>query len=100
MGTKWRDMFPKMGLLGKYIGDRYPRCADRPKQHFLQKGARYVLLGSSSTPEKHEDPLEWANDPEAVRLRLEKNQPSKHDPREFYMRGDTFETYFLSMKED
>merc|ERR1711982_168013 len=75
--TNWRDMFPKMGLLGKYIGDRYPRCADKPKHHFLKKGARYVLLGSSSTPEKQEDPLIWANDPEAMMLRLEKKQSSK-----------------------
>merc|ERR1712157_502374 len=55
----------------------YPRCADKPKHHFLKKGARYVLLGSSSTPEKQEDPLIWANDPEAMMLRLEKKQSSK-----------------------
>ena len=55
----WRDMFPKMGLNGKYIGDGYPLCADLPHQHFLKRGAKYRLLGYSSQPELQDDPPEW-----------------------------------------
>ena len=46
-----RDIFPKMGLNQKYIGDGYPLCADLPRQHFLKQGAKYILLGSSPFPE-------------------------------------------------
>merc|ERR1712232_189391 len=38
--VEYRDMFPKMGMNGKYIGDQYPRCSDRPAQHFLKRGAK------------------------------------------------------------
>ncbi|KAL7567214.1 hypothetical protein ACA910_021201 [Epithemia clementina (nom. ined.)] len=51
----YRDVFPKMGLNQQYIGDGYPLCADLPKRHFLKKGTKYVLLGSSPMPELQPD---------------------------------------------
>jgi hypothetical protein len=33
-----RDWFPKRGLDGKYIGDRYPLCEDLPPRAFLRHG--------------------------------------------------------------
>ena len=42
---EWRDQFPKMGLDGKYVGDEYALCSDLPSNVFLQKGAKYRLLG-------------------------------------------------------
>lgn len=62
----WRDVFPKMGLGQQYVGDGYPLCSDRPDQHFLKRGAKYILLGNRPRPEMHEDPVEWALDPTAV----------------------------------
>ena len=66
--VSWRDVFPKMGLAGKYVGDGYPLCADRPDQHFLKRGAKYVLLGYSPMPELQVDPASWGSDPEANRF--------------------------------
>ena len=51
----FRDVFPKMGLNQQYIGDGYPLCADLPNQHFLKKGAKYILLGSTPLPELQHD---------------------------------------------
>jgi Protein of unknown function (DUF1800) len=68
-----RDVFPKMGLNRKYIGDGYPLCYDLPDKHFLKKGAIYRLLGSSSTPELMVDPKEWASDAKAKRVKLQAN---------------------------
>lgn len=45
-----RDMFPKMGLDGQYVGDRYMLCSDLPKKAFLRGGATYRLLGKSKLP--------------------------------------------------
>jgi len=51
INPSWRDVFPKMDLLGGYIGDSYPLCSDLPKKQFLNIGAKYILLGSSAIPE-------------------------------------------------
>jgi len=59
-----------MGLNGQYVGDKYPLCSGSPKHRFLKKGAKYVLLGSSSNSEHLDNPEEWSNDPNAVRLTL------------------------------
>ena len=40
-------------------------------QDFLRKGAKYRLLGSSSSPELQNDPLSWVNDPSIVRVVLD-----------------------------
>ena len=42
-----RDWFPKRGLDGKYIGDRYPWCEDLPSRAFLKKGKQLLRLDSS-----------------------------------------------------
>jgi len=73
--AEWRDKFPKMGLDGKYIGDKYPLCSDLPSKHFLKKGAKYRLLGISNSPELHVDPQTWATDTATKRFILRK--PSK-----------------------
>eukprot|EP00808_Paulinella_micropora_P031318 g22050.t1 len=44
----WRDRFPKTALTSGYIGDGFPPCNSLPAQHFLTKGALFVLTGSSS----------------------------------------------------
>jgi len=67
-----RDVFPKMGLNRTYIGDGYPLCSDLPERHFLQQGAIYRFLGSSSTPTLLNDPQSW-DEANAQRLKL---QPS------------------------
>lgn len=54
---RYRDKYPKMGLKGVYIGDKYPLCGDIPKKAFLRKGAKYHFLGTSSLPEFQEDPI-------------------------------------------
>lgn len=51
---EWRDHYPKMGLKGKYIGDGYPLCQDLPRDSFLQKGAKWKLLGKSRLPQEQE----------------------------------------------
>jgi len=61
-----RDVFPKMGLNGIYVGDHYPLCSDLPSQHFLSAGAKYRLLGRKSTPDLQEDPEEWRTDENAT----------------------------------
>ena len=58
----WRDVFPKMGLGGHYVGDGYPLCADRPDQHFLKRGAKYIVLGHNPLPELQDDPVDWGSD--------------------------------------
>jgi len=54
-----RDSFPKMLFEGRYIGHGYPLCADLPERHYLARGAKYRLLGSSTRPELQSDPVEW-----------------------------------------
>lgn len=67
---EFRDVFPKMGLNQNYIGDGVPLCADLPGKHFLMKGVTYRLLGVNPTPVVVSDPMEWASDPAAIRLKL------------------------------
>ena len=39
-----RDQFPKMDLVGGYLGDTYPLCGDLPEKAFLKKGAKYRIM--------------------------------------------------------
>jgi hypothetical protein len=57
---RWRDVFPKMNLYGGYIGDGYPLCSDLPARQFLNVGAKYILLGSSSIAEYQTGDESWA----------------------------------------
>ena len=67
--VRYRDMFPKMGLNGRYIGDGFPLCADLPKHHFLKRGAKYVLLGYNPQPElQDDDPVNWLKSSRTVRF--------------------------------
>lgn len=60
---RFRDIFPKRGLDGKFIGDRYPLCSDLPERAFLKKGAKYKLLGGNPSPKwQHHTGVDW-NDP-------------------------------------
>lgn len=43
-----RDQFPKTKVGGGYLGDTHPLCSELPPQHYLKKGARYVLHGWTS----------------------------------------------------
>jgi hypothetical protein len=43
----YRNAFPKSGLDGTFIGDRYILCEDLPSASFLKKGAKYCLLGGT-----------------------------------------------------
>ena len=64
-----RDPFPKMDLLGGFIGDGYPLCIDLPSRQFLRKGATYRLQGSWNSPEMQYDPPEWRwRDPSRIVL--------------------------------
>jgi hypothetical protein len=73
INMEYRDVFPKMGLNRKYIGDGEPLCADLPDKHFLKLGATYRLLGRNSTPDLLSDPREWSEDPLATRINLQPN---------------------------
>lgn len=66
-----RDVFPKMGMDRRYVGDGVPLCADLPSNHFLMKGATYRLLGPRSSPELVEDPEEWEAESIAQRFKLQ-----------------------------
>jgi cullin-associated NEDD8-dissociated protein 1 len=48
------DTFPKQGLDGFHIGDRYPLCSSLPKLSYLRKGAIYRYLRSISSYTFHE----------------------------------------------
>ncbi|KAL7563666.1 hypothetical protein ACA910_013399 [Epithemia clementina (nom. ined.)] len=69
----WRDVLPKMGLQGRYIGEGYPLCADIPAGHFLRSGAKYRLLGHTSYPElqQEQDREEWVGDSSAQRFKAD-----------------------------
>jgi hypothetical protein len=72
----WRDVFPKKDLNDGFIGDSYPLCSDLPDKQFLRKGAKYILLGSSSLSEfQTGDSDWWANlsDDEISRMTLDPN---------------------------
>ena len=68
-----RDPFPKLGLKQIYIGDLYPLCVDKPRYHFLKRGAKYRLLAGSSSPELQNDPASWEGNSEAIRVNLPSN---------------------------
>jgi len=59
---KARDVFPKIDLLGGYIGDSFPLCTDIPEKSFLRTGATYRLLGSSMNLELSKNPEDWQNE--------------------------------------
>ena len=50
-GRQYRDLMPKRGLDGLYVGDQYPLCYDLPERAFLRKGAKYRAVGGS--PKSH-----------------------------------------------
>jgi len=54
-----RDWFPKIDLLGGYIGDKFPLCEDLPSRPFLKKGAKYRLLGGDPKPLWYYEPNSW-----------------------------------------
>ena len=66
----WRDPFPKSNLNNGFVGDSYMLCTDLPNQSFLKRGARYRLLGGSSSPELMKDPIYFATDTTTI-LRAE-----------------------------
>ena len=68
---EWRDPFPKSNLNGGFIGDGYVLCTDLPNKSFLKKGARYRLLGGSSSPELMTDPSYFSKDQTYNILRAE-----------------------------
>jgi hypothetical protein len=70
---EYRDVFPKMGLNRRYIGDRYPLCADLQVDHFHKDGAKYLLLGKNPRPDLLEDPVEWDEEITAQRFILQPN---------------------------
>jgi hypothetical protein len=70
INVEYRDVFPKMGLNRKYIGDGVPLCTDMPAKHFLKKGATYRLLGRSPAPLLMSDPKEWLTDKLTKRMKL------------------------------
>ena len=70
----WRDVFPKMNLYDRYLGDGVPLCVDLPPRTFLRAGARYRLL-SSPTPELQHDPTSWKGNPHAQRFALAPESP-------------------------
>lgn len=53
-----RDIFPKMGLDGAFIGDGYPLCGAMPAGAFLRAGAKYRLVGPSLSAHNHNEPLQ------------------------------------------
>lgn len=73
---KDRDWFPKIDLLGGYISDRFPLCEDRPKYHFLKKGATYRFLGGDPRPLWYYEEInqDWLS-PEIQRVQLESSSP-------------------------
>ena len=71
----WRDVFPKLGLNQRYVGDGIPLCYDLPDKHFLKNGATYVLLGSFDSPKFHSEPQDWAGSPYISRFSLPTNSP-------------------------
>ena len=46
-----RDPFPKLDLLGGYIGDGHPLCTGLPYHSWLRRGAKFLYRGPSFTPE-------------------------------------------------
>jgi uncharacterized protein (DUF1800 family)/uncharacterized protein (DUF1501 family) len=71
----YRDIYPKRDILGGYIGDRFPLCADLPVQDHLSKGATYRLLGGKINPEMQQDGKNWEDDDNLLRLELQASSP-------------------------
>ena len=63
------DFFPKL-TLGSWVGERYPLCADAPRQSFLKVGAQYHLRGGSSIPLMQSMSESWDADETVKRLVL------------------------------
>ena len=61
-----RDVYPKMGLNRKYIGDGYPLCSDIAKGSLFEKGSTYRLT-TKLVPEICIDPIDLFTDPMAKR---------------------------------
>jgi hypothetical protein len=78
-GPITRDIFPKRGIDGKYIGNRYPLCTDVPKHPFLRSGAKYKLLGRSSSPKWHNDDPDWDGDDTIKRIVLNPDTSDLYD---------------------
>ena len=74
INVDYRDVYPKMGLDRKYIGDGFPLCVELPVKRFLNVGAMYRLLGRTPAPELQFDPIEWVSDPFANRLKLQSSE--------------------------
>jgi len=68
---RFRDLFPKRGLDGKYVGDRYPLCEDIPEKAFLRRGAKYKLLGSNPQPKWQKHNAIDLNNPSAKHFALD-----------------------------
>ena len=51
---EWRDPFPKLDLLGGYIGDGHPLCTGLPDQGWLRRGAKFLYRGGRLTAELEE----------------------------------------------
>ena len=66
-----RDVFPKLNLYDRHLGDGYPICSERPLRAFLRAGAKYNLLGNSAEPKLQEDPTSWEGSPATPRLTLD-----------------------------
>jgi len=45
----YRDIFPKPGLDGNFLGDGYPVCNQLPSRHAFRVGARYRYTGKVAT---------------------------------------------------
>ena len=61
-----RDVYPKMGLNRKYIGDGYPLCSDIAKGSLFEKGSTYRLT-TKLVPEIYIHPIDLFTDPMAKR---------------------------------
>ena len=66
-----RDVFPKLNLYDRHLGDGYPICSERPLRTFLRAGAKYNLLGNSAEPKLQEDPTSWEGSLATPRLTLD-----------------------------
>jgi len=62
---EYRDQFPKTKVGGGYLGDDYPLCSELPSQHYLKKGAKYVLHGWTSALGSFYDTVAYGNNSKA-----------------------------------
>ncbi len=73
--SSWRDRFPKTDTTGGYIGDYYPLCEDLPDKAFLEQGATYRFLGSSSLPQLMTDPIQFESEDDIIHFVLDSSSP-------------------------